>query len=231
MKARLSMAFADLRGKSGTVVISKGRNGLVLRPRQTPDNPRTAAQVVVRGNFAKAARSFKGLSASNFNQWKYYATTITRVDPVTGATYSPTPIDLFVGLGAKYLQANPNGSIPQTPPANPFSGDPVTLTVTSTVGGVTLTASGPNSANVKTEILIRVVGSGKIKPSADKLRSWAFVGFAAGSLTYTIGLVPGFFALGYRFVNIATGQETAVTLLPLCTVTVTAEQSTRKRAA
>ncbi len=39
MKVKLSMAFEDLRGKDGNVVISKGRTGLMLRPLSRPRNP------------------------------------------------------------------------------------------------------------------------------------------------------------------------------------------------
>lgn len=222
MKARLSMAFEDLRGRDGNVVIAKGKSGLALRPYKGQRNPKTNAQTAVRGNLAKAATTWKSFSLATATQWNSYAQTVTRTNPVSGQSYHPSGFNVFVGLSAKFLQVNPGSAIPTTPPATSFPGDNITILASapSASGVIRFTANAGNGANTKTEFLVQKLGNSNNAPSSEAYISKGFWAFAAGSLTKDVSLPAGSYAVAYRFVNTATGQVTApVTLAGVFTVT------------
>ena len=224
MKAKLSMAFEDLRGKDGNVVIRKGRSGLTLTPRRTPSNPKTVAQRSVRANLSKAARTFKSMTVSQAAAWEAAAAGIVRSNPISGDSYQMTGINLFVEYTTKFLQATPGGTIPMAPPTTPFAGDTITLSATSgEPGKLTFTASAANAAGVTTEILIQRLASPHRNPQPGAYRHASFKAFASGSLTEALTLPAGYYATGYRFVNLATGQATEMIALPLSTVTLSVE--------
>ncbi len=189
-----------------------------MRPRVNPSNPKTTAQLGVRGNLAKAAAAFKNLTTAQVAAWKAYANTIMKHNPVSGDAYSPTAINVFVALAAKFLQVNPSGTIPVTPPASAFGGDSITVTATAGTGQITFTGSGINSANVKTELLLLPLDSKNCTPFAGNYRTKAFYAFTNGSLTTTVTVTTGYYAAAYRFVNTQTGQETLLVTLPVLTV-------------
>lgn len=218
MKAKLSMAFQDLRGKDGTCVIVMTRNGLALRADQNPSNPKTAAQTDVRENFSKASTTFRGLTSGQGAAWDTYAGGITRTDPITGKSYNPTAIDVFVGLASKFLQVNPTGTIPVTPPTSSFAGDSITFTVTPGTGVINITASGVNASGVTTEFLIQPLASVHRKPQWRAYRHAAFKVFAVGQLSLAINVPAGYYAVAYRFVKTATGQMTDPVQLPIQSV-------------
>lgn len=224
MKARPSMAFEELSGKDGQVVAVRSRYGTVLRPRTTPKNPKSAAQTFVRGNLTKAAKAFKSFNSTQLANWTTFANTITRKDPVTGQSYHPTAINAFVELAAKFLQATPAGTIPLTPPATAFLGDDVVITTTAAAGKITFTASKGNAANVATEFLVQPLASPNVKSQPGAYRSKGFFSFVTGTLSQDVAVTAGYWAVGYRFVNKLTGQETAVFPLTTHQVTFAVEQ-------
>ncbi|QYK56547.1 MAG: hypothetical protein KF733_03485 [Fimbriimonadaceae bacterium] len=220
MKARLSMAFQDLRGRDGTVVISKTRNGLACRPWVFPTNPNTAPQESARANLSKAARTFKNFTAQQVADWNAFGETQTRTDPVTGEDYTLTGIQAFVELGAKFLQIVPTGILPTVPPTNAFVGDSISLTAVAGTGKVTFTATAGNALGVRTELLLQKLKSKNRKPSAEAYRSKEFFAFATGNLSRDIAVGPGTYAAAYRFVNPLTGQATDLVPLPVVQVTL-----------
>jgi len=230
VKAKLSMAFEDLRGKDGNVVISMSRTGLILRPRVKAANPRTAPQKSVRANLTKAAESFRALPTNQITAWQAYAQAIVRKNSISGHSYSPTAIDVYVGLISKLLQVNPSSALPMNPPSAPFLGDTITVTAAASTGKITFTASAANAAGVTTEVLIQPLKSKNRKPYEQNYRSQGFKAFAAGSLTKEVTVGAGYYAAAYRFVNTSTGQETE--LIPLGSQAVTmALAETNKKAA
>lgn len=218
MKAALSIAFEQLRGKAGTVVVTKGRTGLVVKPRKSSANPRTTAQQSVRGAFAKAAGAYKGLTTSQAAAWRNYANTLERVNDVSGETYHPTAIDVFVGLATKFLQASPTGTIPVTPPSTPFTGDSITVSASAGVGKITFIASGSNAAGIKTELLLQPLASANRTPNSRGYRTKAIVALSSGT-PQDVTVPAGYYAAAYRFVKTATGQATV--LQPIAVVAVT----------
>lgn len=220
MKAATSIAFDDLRGRAGSVVVSKGRTGLVVKPRTTSKNPRTTPQQAVRSHFSKAASTFKNLTTTQLAAWQAYALSIDKVDPVSGQTYHPTAINAFLALAAKFLQNNPGGTIPVTPPSSAFTGDTITLSVTPGTGQVTFTASAGNAIGVTTELLLQRLVSKNRTPDPRAYRSKGFNFFTSGTLNKVVTVQPGYYAAAYRFVNTSTGQATVLQTLPVQQVTL-----------
>jgi hypothetical protein len=225
MKAATSVGFSNFRGKAGSLVVSGGRSGLVVKNRLSPRNPQTNPQQAVRAYFAKAAAAFKNLSSAQVQAWQAYAQTIVKHNPVSGETYHPTAINAFTALAVKFLQINPAGTIPTTPPAGPFAGDSISLTATAGVGKITFNASGPNTVGVKTELLLQPLASQHRTPQPRAYRSKAIVSLSSLNPSYELTVPAGWYAAAYRFVLTATGQETAIVPLNVQQVTLSVADS------
>jgi len=223
MKASLSIVFENLRGKAGNVVIRKGRSGLTVNNRVTSKNPRTAAQQGIRSAFSKATATWKTLTSTQVQAWNAYALTVTKTNPITGNTYHPTGFNAFTGLAIKFLQINPTGTIPVTPPTSAFTGDTITITATGGSGAITFTATAQNATGIKTEILLQPLPNANRAPQPGHYRTKAFNNFGNLAHTYTATLLPGTYAAAYKFVNTATGQETPLQPLPVQQVTLALE--------
>src|SRR5437870_102608 len=124
----LGVLFNSIRGKAGSVVFARSKDGTVIRPRVSARNPRTPAQVAVRVALSKSAAAYKTMTTAQVSNWQAYAITITKHDPRTGKSYFPSAMNAFTALAAKFLQVSPTGTIPLTTPASPFSGDTITAT-------------------------------------------------------------------------------------------------------
>ncbi len=221
-KAELGILLHDLRGKAGNAVFVAGRNGAVVRTRVIPRNPCTAAQKAVRASLAKAAAAYRSLTATQQAQWVAYAAGITRTRAGSGKSYHPTPISVFAALASKFLQVNPTGTIPTTPPTASFGGDTITVTAAAGTGKITFTATAANAANVKTELLLQPLVSKYCTPQAHQYRSKAFVAFtgASSGLSADVTVAPGCYAAAYRFVSTVTGQETQIVPISIQTVSL-----------
>jgi hypothetical protein len=211
----LSNGFGiELHGKAGNVVFVQTQNGLLLRPRTQPHNPRTAAQQSSRARFARAAAAYRALTLARQALWREYARTVIRHDPRGGLPYHPTPYHAFVGLASKFLQLHPDADPPSTPPAAPFFGDGITLSAEGGAGQVTFTASGPNADAIVTELLLQPLLHAGRTPRPGLYRPHAFAAFASGALSHVVNAAPGFYAPAVRFVNARTGQEAGLLALP-----------------
>ncbi len=228
-KAELGILLQDLRGKAGNAVFQRGRDGLVVRPRVKGTNPNTPAQQQVRAAFTSATQAFRSMTSTQLGAWQLYATTLTRHNGVTGKTYSPEAINVFVELTTRFLLANPGGTIPMTPPTTPFAGDAIDVTATAGTGKVTFTASAGNATNVTTELMLQPLKSANRKPSHNGYRNKGFFHFATGTLSHDVDVPVGYYAAGYRFVNTLTGQATEMFALDV--VGVTFEVRSGKKAA
>src|SRR5258708_22267934 len=207
-----------LHGKVGSAVFTRTASGTVVRPRTIPRNPRTRAQTAIRANLARAVAAYRTLSTTQFAAWQAYASRQVRVDLRDGTARHPTAYAAFVGLAAKFLQVSPASAIPLNPPAFDFIGDRITLTVSTTPGKIKFTASAANTASTKTELLLQPLRFGHQAPKSRGYRTQTFAAFAAGSLSLTLNVKPGWYAAAYRFVNSQTGQETGLMVLPAAVV-------------
>jgi hypothetical protein len=218
MKAKLSMAFADLRGKDGPVVIQKGKSGLKLTPRNRARNPKSTAQTSVRNNMSKSSKLFASMTTAQAAAWNAYGATQTKHNAISGTTYTSSGINAFNALASKFLQVNPTGTVPMTPPTAPFTGDSITVTATAGTGQISFSSSGATSTNTKVEVLVQPLKGKNRTPTAKGYRSKGFVTFTATPTPFVVTLPTGYYAAAYRFVNTLTGQETA--LIPLTVLTV-----------
>jgi len=234
-KVQLSVLMNDIRGKAGTVVFTESREGLVMKPRVTPENPRTPKQVAVRQAFGRAAATFRNLTNMQAQLWQRYADTRNERQPITGRSFTLTAMNAFMRLAIRFQLVNPTGTIPLTPPATEFTGDTITVAATPKTGAVSFTASGANGTNIKTELLLQPLASPHRKPSKNGYRSQGFVQFTSGSLSADVNVTPGWYAPAYTFVNTQTGQEVGVITLPIVQVTLSTAKggstTTEKKAA
>lgn len=217
-KIALSGELQDIRGKVGTNVYTKSHTGPVLRVKVKGTVTHTPAQTSVRSNFTRASAGFKAMTPAQVVNWRNYALTVTKKNTVNGKAYHPTPINAYNGLTSKFLQINPAGTPPLTPPASSFTGDTVAVTIAGGVGQLTFTGSGANATNVKTEFLLQRLLSQSRLPTYKGYRSKGFAALTAGGLTATITTASGYYAAAYRFVNTLTGQETPLVALPIVQV-------------
>ena len=216
-KISLSSDIDAMRGKIGDRVYTEARNGSTVRKRVVGTNPNTDAQNASRTRFTAASKQYKTMAAANVEMWQKYSKTVFTTDPITGKRYNPAPGTLFNGLSAKFLQINPQGIIPLTPPTSAFAGDLIKFQISTSPGHIDWIASASNSPNVKTELLLQTLPSQNRMPSLEKYVHAAFVAFGFG-VSYQLSVKPGIYAVAYRFVNTVTGQET--NLVPAGVVTV-----------
>ena len=217
-KIALSGELQDIRGKVGTNVYTKSHTGPVLRVKVKGTVTHTPAQTSVRSAFTRASAAFKNMTPAQVTNWRNYALTITKKNTVNGKAYHPTPINAFNGLTSKFLQINPAGTVPLTPPSSSFTGDTLTITVAGGTGSLAWTANAANAANIKTEFLAQRLVSQNRVPTYKGYRSKGFLAFAAGGLTGTVFVSSGYYAVAYRYVNTLTGQETPLVALGIVQV-------------
>src|SRR4051794_30917853 len=111
-RAKLAPFLMGLQGKLGPVSFSKSKNGTSnMKTRVTPANPRTAAQLAVRGAQTKSSQLYKNMTSAQVASWKAYAATLPQVSKKTGAKITVQAINVFCGLGDKFLQVNPTGTV------------------------------------------------------------------------------------------------------------------------
>ena len=206
-KVIMSGLGIELHGKAGNAVFSQTRNGLILRPRTVPKNPRSPAQTANRLHFARASALWKTLSPAQFAAWQSYALTVEKQDPRGGIPTRPTAFHAFMALTSKYLQVHPTGTPPLNPPTSPFYGDSGNVTAAGTSGHVLFTASAANGANVATELALQPLAHAGRAPKPNLYRPVSFTPFAAGSLSFSANVPPGAYAPAFRFVNSTTGQQ------------------------
>jgi hypothetical protein len=212
-KVVMNVLSDGLRGKAGSAVFVRTPSGTVVKPRTTPRNPRTNSQTAVRQNLARAVAAYRNLTPAEAAAWTAYAAGQVRVDLRDGTARRPSAYAAFTGLATKFQQVNPGAPIPLNPPPYAFIGDPITLTASGGAGQITFAASGPNSADVKTELLWQPLRFGHQSPQARAYRTQAFAHFETPTLDIALGAAPGWYALAYRFVNVQTGQETSLAVL------------------
>jgi hypothetical protein len=203
------MAFQDLRGQVGDKVVARTDHGLVVKrlPRyKRPVSPKLAAS---SARLKLASEIWVGLTLPQVEAWRDYAAGQRRRDDVTGEEYSPTAKNAFVSLAVKFLQVDPQGEVPLVPPAAPFLGDSVRLEVAASPGGARFDASGPNGADVTTELLAQPLANVRRLPGK-RYVSEGFKRFTPGSLSVVVPLAPGAWALAARFVRPSTGQATGL---------------------
>lgn len=222
-KAELSVLLQALSGKAGNVVFTKGKDGTHVRPHTRGTNPNTPAQQLIRENFTKASGIYRTFTTNQLDAWKNYANYQTTTDKLDGSKSKPTAFNAFMKLACKFLQVDPQGTVPTTPPTTGFNGDNVELTVTGGTGELTFTASAANTSGVTTEILLQPLANANRRPQVGAYRHKLFHIFTSGNLSLDVSVPVGYYAAGYRFVKTATGQASTLQTLAVQGVTLSVE--------
>ena len=115
------------------------------------------------------------------------------------------------GLGGESASIPGDSDSPSPAPSSPGTSHP------RKEGVLTLAADRANAPGVVTEIVAQPLVNARRAVYEDKYAAKAFVAFE-GAETVEVPLTRGCWALGYRFVLAATGQETAIVALGIATV-------------
>lgn len=207
-RARLSMAFEDVRGRMGQSVVSRTQGGLVTKRLPKYKYPKIPAVEQGAERMRQANAAWNELTLAQAQAWQGYAETLFRTDPITGTRYAMSAKSAFIALTTKLLQMHPSQPIPAWPPLDGFIGDGVGLEVSSPHSHVVrFSASGPNSPGVVTELMVQKLANVRRSPSKF-YKSLVFHAFEPGALTLDVTLDPGVYAFAYRFVRATTGQMT-----------------------
>jgi hypothetical protein len=218
-KAVAGLLVDGARGKLGGVVLARQPDGsLVVREWTLPRDPETPAQVAVRRRVAAASKVWASLTDEEAAAWEAYAKALQRTARRPGDPVAVRPMNVFLTLATKLLQADPGAAVPRTPPGSAFGGDACALSVEGLAGAVRFTSDRANAAGVATELLVQPLRSRRTKPTARGYRSGRFVRFEPGSLAADVAALPGWAACAARFVRLATGQSSG--LMPLGVVEV-----------
>lgn len=185
-----------------------------MRARATPTNPQTPDQQANRARLAKAARAWSDLDSAQAQRWHEYAESLAAKDARAGYTVSPQAMNVFTTLYGKRLRLDPDAA-PTDPPTLPFPGDSVDMAVSGLVDGVRFVAASANAPGVTTELLVQPLASAHRRAYAEKYRTRGFAAFLTGGQSFDVIAPTGVYACAYRFVELATGRETALNALGL----------------
>jgi hypothetical protein len=118
-------------------------------------------------------------------------------------------------LAIRFLQVNPQGTIPRLPPATPFAGDGLVVSVEGLEGAVRFGASQPHLPDVTTELLVQRLLSVHRRTYLERYRTQGFHAFGP---PLELPLRTGLYACTVRFVRVSTGQATRLVELEVVEV-------------
>lgn len=208
---RTSAFVTGIRGSAGNVTYVETPFGTSIRDRVIPRDPRTPAQAAARERMTLAARAWKSLTLAEARAWREYAAALDQQPPWRPAKAQTR----FVELAIRFLQVNPQGTIPRLPPATPFAGDGLVVSVEGLTGAVRFAASQPNSPDVTTELLVQRLVSVHRRTYLERYRTQGFHAFGPPA---ELPLRSGLYACAVRFVRVSTGQATGLVELGLVEV-------------
>lgn len=206
--------ITEASGRLGDRVYLKGKNKVVSRKYVPSPDPRTTSQRLARTRFAQAARAWAVLSDEQRRAWDAYGATRRRTAPTWADTNTQTGYGAFMTLAVKRLHAQPDAGPIVWPPNAPFAGDTLTLTAHAEAGAIAWQASGPNALGIVTELLVQPMRRASSSPSMEKYRTLTFTAFTEQNQKAATPLAPGLWACAVRFTDLATGQTTALAMLP-----------------
>lgn len=213
------LVTTDIRGSVGGTVYTKSRSTHVLRARVKPRNPRSTRQSAARANMAEASRQAQAFSPTEVLAWKAYADSLTLHNKVSGTAYKPSWIQAYNTLAIPFLGMNPGDTPPTTPPTDPFTGDTITVTAAGASGKITFTGSAASTSGIQVALLVQKLPSPNREPNPKGyvLNKWGVFPGTPFHLDTTT-LEPGVYAIGYKWGNEVTGQETLPVFLANVTV-------------
>ena len=219
MKAKLSMAFSDLRGSDGTVTARMSRSGLTLVEKITPRNPETDDQLSVRGNLKALGAAFRTLDQAGRDAWESFGGSTRKTNVVNGTTYSSTGYAAFVALNGVKLRTSATAQPILLPPTAAFVSPNIGLSLDVSSGQIDVigTASTPSGCllEVRTARMTNVTNK---TPKSGYVSAGFFSLTSANGNTASITMPNGAFALQYRWVSLVDGQTSRYRSLGKVTV-------------
>ena len=192
-------------GRFRGVVVAPSKGGLLIRPPPVYRPSQSPAQKAAAVRMRQAMMVWNSLDGRDAEAWDAYAATIGLTNPLTGDRFSPSGVNAFAALATKVLQIDPDASVPLAPPSGDYLGDAVTVGAVAGEGAVVSQASGPNSAETVTELLLERLPNVRRKPTG-RFVSAGFHQFVPGGLQVAVPVKPGALVAGWRFVERATGR-------------------------
>jgi hypothetical protein len=217
-KIRTGIVAPGLAGSAGNATFVRTRDGVSVRTRDTPYDPRTPAQADARDRMKRVGLAWRALSLEQAAAWRRYALALHEAGGGLMVGPCPTGQEVFTRLSLKVLQIEPSAAVPTDPPASPFPGDRVRLAVAGVSGAVRFTADAANAPGVLMELLLQPLASVHRTPYARRYRSRRFAAFLGAGDSVDAPCQPGVWAAAARAVLAATGE--AGPLLPLGLATV-----------
>lgn len=150
--------------KAGSTVFQRSASSAVVRKHTIPRQPRTAAQMAVRGNFSMNSKNWSGqLDAAHVAEWNAAAATLIFTNRL-GQKHVPSGIQLYQ-LVTRNLQAAAQPIL--TDPVVPLvTAGPISVSVAASVSGVEIevaVGSPPSATQVPVIRVSKVVPTGKTK--------------------------------------------------------------------
>ena len=208
---RMGVLGTAISGTVGDTVFVQTAQGTVARSRPTVNNPNTDAQAQQRYAFTRAQTEYRLLTRAENAAWKQYSLSPASDDPDTGAPGGRTAYAAFLSLSVRFVTLNPHAAPPRLPPKFPYSGDPVTLAISTLPGQIVLAASAANSSNNRTVIALLALKFASQSYRLRDLKTVEAVQFTPDELSLVIAVEPGWYALATHFISVQTGQWTAHT--------------------
>ena len=127
--ARTAGWVGTLSGRMGSIVLVETEYGTVVRDRPRGPRGKSALQVESEARLAAASRAFGALTREEGRAWAAYGAELAEAHPRTGRVVGLSAQQAFNRLASKLLQIDPRAALPKAPPAAPFFGDGVRVTV------------------------------------------------------------------------------------------------------
>lgn len=214
---RTNSAVRGISGKSGDTHYAETPLGTQWKNNPINTAPPTPAQLQSRARLRKVGAAFRALTPAQHLAWSTYALTVT-THTKGGKAVSPSTYNAFVAVSSKFSQVNPTLPLPTLPPPAAFEGDTLIVYSRAEETDIFLVSTSGNTPNVITELMLQPLANEFRKPQKRDYVSRAFGAFQAGGSEIGVTVVPGAYAVAYRFVNNATGQEAEI--VPVGTVVI-----------
>ena len=215
---KLGAFTKSLRGKAGNTAFLETKLGTQARDVTYPTGEPSVAQQRVRINMEQDSAAWQALSVENAQKWRAFASNLTLKSKKAGKPFVPNGYQIFTAYTTKWLQVHKGGTPPVNPPTGTFAGDSLLFSVASGLGQVTWSVDKKNASGVVTELLLQKVKGKHRKAGKDGYVSQGFIAFTESVKSFTVPVPAGYYAAAYRFVEDASGRETAI--VPLGPLTV-----------
>ena len=199
------MMLDRISGRMSDGVAVKNRYGTVIRQKPVYRPTPSTRQLATTQRLRQATAVWNELDITQAQAWDAYASTLTRTSPINGTQYSPSGFNAFIMLATKFLQANPSGTVPTSPPTTGFNPTSLQISVAGIAEGVLFLSELPSEGGVVVELTLQRLVNQRRKPG-DKYQSMDFVAFTSGEMSHLVETEPGWYACAIRQVEAATGR-------------------------